>query len=388
MFKIYDISKILHWVFVPVLLAVVFTAIMNTTFFSKEAIMESFKFSFPNVDLYEVGAADQLFIARMERRVGWVFHFWSGCVLFSIIIGRYLSCKNKTLFQYLVYSTIFAMFLTGMPLFIRVDIDIPMYIQDLARNIHFYFAWFFGLVCVSHIFAVIYRENKFKENKISKHFHFKKYSFLIAIGFAAALNQPLQAGEKISHYELGMKYYKGEIGGVTISKIMPNCPYDACKKAQMMKKKFKIKEVDGNDVMFIKKRDLKTALFFLEKSAFLDNDKKGADKALKMLLGNLNYKDKTPEDFLVKNLMQEFEVTLDEYKIKVKKLLSSSQKIESCYGSFKYAQFIEEGYLNLFQTDKEKLLGAYQSAYDSCPGTRMEKMMANSKIKQLKKGEK
>jgi len=388
MFKIYDISKILHWVFVPVLLAVVFTAIMNTTFFSKEAIMESFKFSFPNVDLYEVGAADQLFIARMERRVGWVFHFWSGCVLFSIIVGRYLSCKNKTLFQYLVYSTIFVMFLTGMPLFIRVDVDIPMYIQDLARNIHFYSAWFFGIVCVSHIFAVIYRENKFKENKISKHFHFKKYSFLIAIVFAAALNQPLQAGEKISHYELGMKYYKGEIGGVTISKIMPNCPYDACKKAEMMKKKFKIKEVDGNDIMFIKKRDFKTALFFLEKSALEDSHKKGADKALKMLLSNLNYKDKRPEEFLVKNLMQEYQITLDEYKTKVKNLLINSQKIKSCYGSFKYAQFIEKNYLDLFQTNDEKLLAAYQTAFNSCPGTRMEKMMANSKIKQLSKDKK
>ena len=385
MFNKYDIPKVLHWLFALVLLIVIFTAIMNTTFYSKEAIMETFLFSFPNIELFNVGAADQLFIARMERRAGWVFHFWSGCLLFGIILARIFTAKNKTIFQWSVYLTMIVMFGTGIPLFIRVDVEIPMYIQNIARDIHFYSAWIFAVICTWHIVMVIYNENKNKSNKISKHFHFKKLSLIFLVAASLSTTDLLKASETKNHYELAMNYYTGKSGGVMISKVMPNCPYDNCQKADMMRKKMQIKEVNGESIFMVKKRDIKSALFFFEKSSFEDKEKRASSKALKILLGAINYKDKNTDAMLLKLLKKEFNLDIEQYKVKLKKILLSSYENRSCYGTFKYAQFIERDYLGLFKLKPNDSLLVYKDTFKVCPSTRMEKLMANSKIKQLSK---
>lgn len=387
MFKNLNYKNILHWSFFIVLLAVSFSAIMNTTFYSKKSIMESFQFSFQIIELYEVGYADQLTIAKIERRDGWVFHFFTGSVLFSLLIFRFLNTfkKKKTIFQKSLYFSVLIMFTTGLPLYIRAFIDISIEIQNVSRIIHFNSAFFIGAIAIIHIFQIVRRENESQsKNSISKSFKFKNHSLLVAFIFLFTFStQGYSKDDK--HFEIAMQYYKGDLGGTTISKLMPNCPYDNCKKAELMKKKMNVKDVDGKEMLFIKKRDLKTALFFFEKSIYEDGNSKAIDIALKMLLSNLNYKDSKADEFLLKKLDEEFKIGFDEYKKKVFDMLIAATSSKSCYGNFKYAQFIEKEYLQLFKYDKKIVLDAYGNTVKICGSMRMESILASSKMQQLQK---
>ena len=376
--------KALHWLFFIVFLVVLGTAIMNTTFFSKEAIIESFKFSFPMRDIYNIGYADQLFIARIERRIGWVFHFWAGVALFAIAVVRYILIlkQKKSWFQHFFYYSMALMFISGLPLYIRAYIDIPQEYQDVSRTIHYYTAWLFGIASFGHIIKKVYEENKYKTSKISNMFHFKNI-VLIAL-FLSIFNTSSIAKEEQNHYDLAMAYYKGSIGGSKIKIEMPNCPYEECKKAQEMKKKMNIQTVEGKNIVTIMKKDLRLALFYFEKSIFEDKNKVAADKALKMLLGEANYKDEKIDDFLLKRLNTVFSINEEEYRQKVKRILEFFIDNPSCFGSYTLGNFIEKGYMGLFEYNNRKIFNAYNDAVNECPNNRMEKILASSKLNKFK----
>lgn len=371
-------DKIYHWLVFLAFMVCAYTALMNTTFYSKEAIMETFNFSFSNLGIYDIGKADQLFIARIERRVGWVFHFYAGMTLFAImllsLISRFKKLTKMYLTKYLILSTIT---ISGIPLYIRAFIDIPMNYQNFSREIHFYTAWIVVAFVIAHVIIIIYKENTDNNNLLSNMFKFKL--LFIALLISLPLKN-LHAQEKATHLEIAMAYYKGEMGGTTISLIMPNCPYDNCKKAEMMKRKMKVQNVDGQDVVYIKQKDVKRALFFFEKSSIEDKNPEGSKYMIKMLLGALNYKDNYIEPLLLKSLKKDFDFDLEQYDDKLKNALINGTTQNDCFSTFKHAQFVEFGYRNLFEKDKSHAKKLYGKAYKICSDGQMEKILASSKM--------
>ena len=87
-------------------LALATTALAANFFFSKEAIMESFKSSLPMLDL-NITPSEQLFIARIERRETWDIHLYFG-ILFTILLTIWVAInflkKNS---RYLIFKSFF-----------------------------------------------------------------------------------------------------------------------------------------------------------------------------------------------------------------------------------------------------------------------------------------
>ena len=106
------IYKINHWVLFLTFLGLVGTAITADFFFSKEAIMKSFEFSLAHLNIY-IPPVDQLYIARIERRSTWDWHFYIGVIFFIstlMIVYKYIAgqlFKSKIL-RYSIFVLIFS----------------------------------------------------------------------------------------------------------------------------------------------------------------------------------------------------------------------------------------------------------------------------------------
>ena len=378
-------NKIMHWTVAILFIVVSFLAIMNTTFYSKEEIISSFDFSFQAVDLYNVGFADKLFIARIERRLGWVWHFWLGFTMSMIIIASiFYNIKNGVASKGLIifYSISFIMFLSGIPLYIRTFFDLSKELIDYSRFIHHYLSYIIALAVVIHIIKIIYSENKNNSSKISKMFKFKNTTSILILTFL--LIPGMKAHASYEHYEIGMAFLKGEKGATVKTKVMPNCPYDFCKNAELMKKKMGVEKIEGENVVHIKEVDLKKALFFFEKAAYEEHDERGLDAAIKLLLGEINYKDEVIDEFLVNKLKKDLDLSLIEYKIILKNLFKRAELLESCYSKMKVAQFKENGYLNLYEKNSNDAKKEYMRITEICKKDRFEFVYALNKISKVK----
>jgi len=150
-------KNIIHLIVVITFFMVAFSAIMNQTFYSKEAIMQTFEYSFPMIGL-DIPPTDQLFIARLERRVGWIFHFHSALALsVSFLLLIVLSYKKRIFLFLVLFLILIMMFATGLILYMRSIYEIPVEYINNARVLHHYMAWGIGLAVVLHISYVIYK---------------------------------------------------------------------------------------------------------------------------------------------------------------------------------------------------------------------------------------
>jgi len=159
----YSIRRLLHFIAGIAFVLTVFLAFMNEGWFSKEAIMQSFSFSLPFTG-YEIAQADQFFISRMLRREGWQWHFWAGAIMALALVGiallSALTYKMKTAmrqFAYLIAFGALVLFISGFPLWVRAYTEVHMDIQDLARKVHYYSAWAFGLTIALHTLYSVFK---------------------------------------------------------------------------------------------------------------------------------------------------------------------------------------------------------------------------------------
>jgi cytochrome b561 len=350
--------KINHWLLFILFLGLFFTAVMNTTFYSKEAIMKSFEYSFFMTGL-EAGYADQLFIARMERREGWVFHFYLGVAFFALSLVRlffYLRTKNKKLLTLSILFFSFLLFISGFPLYIRAFVDISMDIQNPARTMHFYSAWILGLLIVYHIVNIIKKENRSDQNLVSNMLKFSFALFLVLPITHAHANDP--------YYLEALQYYEGKKGLIEIEKKVPNCPYDKCKQANS---KLKHKDLpNGMKLYYITKKNYKKAYELFLKSAQTHQNLYSAQHALKILLQRLNYKDQEIDRILIRKLHEEMHLSLKDAKRDIQKLLFILTHQNDCYGLYHTAYFHQNGYLD-FKKSAEIAGIFYKQALEFCP---------------------
>ena len=99
-------EKILHWLILLAFLGLCATALAAEYFFSKEAILDSFKKSLPMINA-TIAPVDQFFVSRIARRDTWDVHLYIGLAFFVFLIVWFainLIRRNK---RYLVFKAVF-----------------------------------------------------------------------------------------------------------------------------------------------------------------------------------------------------------------------------------------------------------------------------------------
>ena len=112
--KISNIEKICHWLIFITFLGLCCTAIAADYFFSKEAILESFKNSLPILNI-DIAPSDQLFIARLERRNTWDIHLYFGIGMFIIsCIWAFTNIVKKNTKNLILKILIFSVYILNL----------------------------------------------------------------------------------------------------------------------------------------------------------------------------------------------------------------------------------------------------------------------------------
>lgn len=382
-------EKILHWLILLAFLGLCTTALAAEYFFSKEALMDSFKKSLPMLEI-SIAPADQFFISRIARRDTWDIHLYLGLAFTTFLliwIGINFKRKNK---RYLLLKTFFftsslTFALSGIWMWLRLYIEVTEDMFSLLKKIHYYAYWTFIYTLLVHICTVIYIENKKKQGVLSNMINFKNLS-IIALFVVSFTGQNIYAKTEEKNdlviwandknYIEGVLYIEGEKGADVLIKEISNCPYDKCKLEDVEKTQFGTKNIE------IKKPDYKKAIEFLRISSNSGNPL-ASEKLISFLIKRIDYKSNTPNDYLLKQLKDETGLDFNGYKAIINKTWKEGVKTnKSCLSEYTAGELLEKGLMN-----NEKDIAAarihYQRAINICPDKNLYKLLAQGKIDRL-----
>lgn len=382
-------EKILHWLILLAFLGLCTTALAAEYFFSKEALMDSFKKSLPMLEI-SIAPADQFFISRIARRDTWDIHLYFGLAFTTFLliwIGINFKRKNK---RYLLLKTFFftssiTFALSGIWMWLRLYIEVTEDMFSLLKKIHYYAYWTFIYTLLVHICTVIYIENKKKQGVLSNMINFKNLS-IIALFVVSFTGQNIYAKTEEKNdlviwandknYIEGVLYIEGEKGADVLIKEISNCPYDKCKLEDVEKTQFGTKNIE------IKKPDYKKAIEFLRISSNSGNPL-ASEKLISFLIKRIDYKSNTPNDYLLKQLKDETGLDFNGYKAIINKTWKEGVKTnKSCLSEYTAGELLEKGLMN-----NEKDIAAarihYQRAINICPDKNLYKLLAQGKIDRL-----
>ena len=144
-----------------------------------------------------------------------------------------------------------------------------------------------------------------------------------------------------SKYEKALHYLNGEMGAKIIIKEKPRCPYERCKGTKRYKHITKDKKM----------------AYKLLKEASLDGDEKASEKALALLLRQINYTNKKYDEDLLIRLKNSYGIDKDTYDKDViyylKELFKSKNNIKNCRASYMLYQVKKFGYFGLKKNEKD-----------------------------------
>lgn len=382
-------EKILHWLILLAFLGLCTTALAAEYFFSKEALMDSFKKSLPMLEI-SIAPADQFFISRIARRDTWDIHLYFGLAFTTfLLIWIWINFKRKNK-RYLLLKTFFftsslTFALSGIWMWLRLYIEVTEDMFSLLKKIHYYAYWTFIYTLLVHICTVIYIENKKKQGVLSNMINFKNLS-IIALFVVSFTGQNIYAKTEEKNdlviwandknYIEGVLYIEGEKGADLLIKEISNCPYDKCKLEDVEKTQFGTKNIE------IKKPDYKKAIEFLRISSNSGNPL-ASEKLISFLIKRIDYKSNTPNDYLLKQLKDETGLDLNTYKAIINKTWNEGVKTnKSCLSEYTAGELLEKGLMN-----NEKDIAAarihYQRAINICPDKNLYKLLAQGKIDRL-----
>lgn len=382
-------EKILHWLILLAFLGLCTTALAAEYFFSKEALMDSFKKSLPMLEI-TIAPADQLFISRIARRDTWDIHLYFGLAFsFLLIIWVLINFKRKNkrylIFKIIFFSSALIFASSGIWMWLRLYIEVPEDTFSLLKKLHYYAYWTFIYTLLVHICSVVYVENKKKQGVLSNMINFKNLS-IIVLFVTIVTGQKLDAAieEKSDllnwandkNYIEGVLYIEGEKGAEVLIKEISNCPYDKCKLEDVEKTQFGTKNIE------IKKPDYKKAIEFLSISSNSGNPL-ASEKLISFLIKRIDYKSNAPNDYLLKQLKDETGLDLNTYKAIINKTWNEGVKTnKSCLSEYTAGELLEKGLMN-----NEKDIAAakihYQRAINICPDKNLYKLLAQGKIDKL-----
>ena len=372
-------SKILHWLIFLVFLILVCTAVAANVLFSKEAIMQSFSYSLPAIDV-QIPPADQLFVARLERRATWAIHFWTGMAFFTLVLLRFvLFLRRKNVHRFLNFMTfglIALLFASGLPLFVRIYVDIPAEVQQFARSLHYVLAWGMGLFVVLHIGWVIWQENSKNPGIVSQMFRFQGRFWMMFLVTGIALLTPLHADkwQNDPDYQRAMAYMEGKIGTSTITKTIKNCPYAKCD------------EVADSVNRNVKSITRKTKNYPRMVAHFKKSLEKGnplaAAKLAKFLIGRIDYRSKVPDSTLIKIGERDTGMRYKAYVALAKRALKFAADHGDCYSMYKLAEFLRKGQMG-FAKSTHGARYYYQKILKTCDPKSFFVMMSQSRMRRV-----
>ncbi len=374
-------SKILHWLIFLAFLILICTAVAANVLFSKEAIMQSFSFSLPAIDI-EIPPADQLFVARVERRATWVIHFWAGALFFGFGLFRFLLfLRGKRVHKFLnslTFTLILLLFVSGVPLYIRIYVDIPVEIQQFARSVHYIFAWTMGLFVMLHIGWVIWQENGKKPGIVSQMFRFKGSFWTLTLVMGSAFMTPLHAlkWENDPDYQRAVAYMEGKIGTSTMTKSIKNCPYAKCDEVA--------DSVDRNVKMITRKTKNYPRMVAHFKKSVDKGNPLAAAKLAKFLIGRIDYRSNVPDPTLIKIGERDTGMQYADYVALAKKALALAASHHDCYSMYKLAEFLRKGQMG-YTPDAKRAKGYYTEVVNRCDPKSFFVMMSRGRIKKLTK---
>lgn len=364
-------SKLLHWMIFLCFVALGMTALAANYFFSKEAIMESFAFSLPALDI-EIAPSDQLFIARVARRDTWEIHFWIGAIFGILAIAKFalfmLKQRTHKPLNSFSFILILTLLLSGLPLYLRIYFDISADIQQVARGVHFYTAWALVAFFVIHLISVIVKENKNNPGIISNMFQFKSFIFII---FLVLPTQNIASDwAKDPDYLRAMDYKNGKIGAKDSNKTIKNCPYAKCNEVS--------DDINRNvKTINIKTKNYPRMVAHLKKS--VDRGNPLAAKVLaKFLIGRIDYRSKIPDPTLIKIGERDTGMQYADYLLLAQKSLQIAADAKECYSMYNLAEFQRKGLLG-FKKDAKKAKKLYQEVLKSCDKNSFFYMMSQKR---------
>lgn len=197
-----------------------------------------------------------------------------------------------------------------------------------------------------------------------------KRIFLGAIFYSTVV---FSAETNDNYYNEALKYLSGEKGAITITKTMPNCPYEKC--AQ-------ITNNDGTHTFSFTKKDYKMAVSLLYKSVIYNNNPNAAQKVLDILLKQLNWREPRPDKYLLAKLSEDYGLDYNHYCGYVTAAVISLKDNKQCNGFFISAQLFEGGYLGI-QRDVASAGNDYAKAAFFCPPDNYNHVIAMQKAKFL-----
>lgn len=383
------IYKINHWVLVLSFLGLIATSLAADFFFSKQAIMQSFEFSLGNLGIM-ISPVDQLFIARIERRITWDYHFYVGILFFVSLVISIVRSKDRNLFddkfsKVLKESIIFmyisglVLFFSGLIMYLRLYFPLEDSYFSTLKNIHNIAKWSFVFFVVMHIISVIKLENSTRKGIVSNMFRASITISMLIFAFNG-VNAKADTDEvnrdkwlKDSDYIRGMMYLKGLAGVETVLKEITNCPYEKCRKSDVTND-----QVLSTVTIEIKKPDFKEAV-----KSLLISTKNGnflaADKLVDFLITRVDYKNSIPDPYILELLEKDLAINYQQYKEIMVKAIETGEIGKGCTSTFIGASAYEKGYFGLEKNQgKAKIL--YKKASDNCPSDNYYNILAKSKL--------
>lgn len=382
-------TKITHWILFFSVLGLITTSLSADFFFSKEAIVKSFQFSMPEIGA-NIAPVDQLFLAKIERRIPWDYHFYFG-VLFSFsLIYLFLaknslrkSIKNIKLHRinmFFIYITGIIMFVTGYLLYSRLFFHMSSKMFVLLKLIHDDTKWVFLAFIIMHIATIIYYENTKIPGIISYMFKNKSVNTFLLFSILMLTTHNLYAKDmdninwlKDQNFINGMLYLNGKRGEIELTKQIANCPYAKCRKSNVNKN-------NPLNLVTIKvdKPNYKKAVALLYLSAKKGNLLAG-DKLISFLVKRVNYKNYEPDKYLLKLLKKDTGLNFKEYKQMLVKIINIGSSSKSCIANYMKGELLNNGYLNQ-KINKSKAKIFYKKAVNYCPKNNIYYFLATSKI--------
>jgi len=391
--KVSKYEKALHWFVLLSFLGLCATALAAEHFFSKEAIMDSFKASLPMVNI-SIPPADQFFISRIARRDTWDIHFYFG-VAFGIfittwlLIGIFRKNSRNVLLKAILFSSAITLTITGVLMFLRLYNPISEEFFGLLKKIHYFAYWAFIYALIVHIIYIIYKENRNSNGALSNMIRFKTIASIaltltLVTSSISYADENQSNGNDLKHwindqnYIDGVMYLEGEKGADILTKEISNCPYDKCHLADVDLQAF------GTTKIEIVKPDFKKAIKLLTISSENGNTL-AADRLLQFLVKRVDYKSKSPNGYLIKQLEEETSLTFNDFINLVHKIATNGSKTnKACFSEYLLGEMYEYGILN----NKKDLLIAkkhYNNASKICSNASLYKLLSQGRVNALNK---
>lgn len=168
-----------------------------------------------------------------------------------------------------------------------------------------------------------------------------------------------------------LEFINGDKGVTLVTKTMPSCPYEKCSE---------VENKDGTKTFSYPKKDLHRATVLLKSSLDKYENPMAAKEMVKLLQRRLNWKESTPDKYLLSQLRDDVGMGYQEFQQYFLKAIDVLSKNNNCDGYLLKAEINEKGYLKT-PVDLVSAKNNYMKASQTCGKDSYNGLIAIQKIK-------